>query len=93
MTTFGEAWAENAQREADLGKLTCRACRKIGSLDEAITIWRNGILVYGIGDCCLAKSEFLIRPTELGIEIKGRSTSPIIVGTNALPSPKRSVGS
>jgi hypothetical protein len=79
--TPGELWAEQAQHEAEREILTCRACNKSGSIDEGITIWRNGKIVYGIGDCCLHRFDFLISATERGIEIRGKSRGPIVVRT------------
>ena len=76
----GLLWADQAQREAHQELLSCRVCKQTGPIDEAITIWRDGKIIYGICDHCLAGSEFLITPTEKGIEVRGRSRSPIIVG-------------
>lgn len=80
-STAGELWAQQAQREADVDLLCCRVCKKTGPIDKAITIWRDGQIIYGICDGCLNTNEFLITPTERGIEVRGRSRGPIIVGT------------
>ncbi len=72
-------WVEQAQREAELDLLTCRVCSITGPIDKAITFWRNGRIMYGIGDCCLERFQFLITPTERGIEIRGKARGPIIV--------------
>lgn len=77
----GQLWAEQAQREAGVDLLTCRVCKETGPINEAITIWRDGRILYGICDECLHVSEFLITPTERGIEVRGKSRGPIIVGT------------
>lgn len=77
----GRLWAEQAQREAHQDLLTCRVCKQTGSIDEAITIWRDGKILYGICDNCLAGFEFLITPTERGIEVRGKSRGSIIVGS------------
>ena len=80
-SSVGEQWAEQAQREAEREILTCRVCSRPGPINEGITIWRDGRIVYGIGDCCLHRFEFVITPTERGIEIRGKSRGPIIVNT------------
>ncbi len=77
--TAGHLWAEQAQREAEQEILTCRVCKQPGPVNEGITIWRDGKILYGICDSCLCRSEFLITPTERGIEVRGKIRSPIIV--------------
>lgn len=74
------AWADEAQREAERDELTCRVCKRTGPIDKAITIWRDGRILYGICDACIATSEFLITPTERGIEIRGRRRRAALVG-------------
>lgn len=75
----GRLWAEEAQREAEREVLTCRVCKRSGPINAGITIWRDGSIIYGICDYCLHRSEFLITPTERGIEVRGRSRGPIII--------------
>lgn len=70
---------QQAQREADHGVLSCRVCKRLGPLDEGITIWRGGILVYGMCDSCLHDRVFLIKPTERGIEVKGKRVAPLVI--------------
>ena len=79
--TPGQLWADQAQREAKLELLSCRVCKQIGPIDQAITIWRDGEILYGICDGCLDSSEFLITSTERGIEVRGRRRRPITVGS------------
>lgn len=74
-------WADQAQLEAKEERLSCRVCKRLGPIDEGITIWRNGAIIYGICDGCLTGSEFLITPTPKGIEVRGRRTSPIVVSS------------
>ncbi len=75
----GRAWVAQACADADRGVLECRMCRRRGPLEEAITLWRNGVLVFAICDRCARSSDVLIRPTEAGIEVRGRARGPLIV--------------
>jgi len=75
----GKAWAEKAQQEAAQEVLCCRKCKVLGPIDRAMTVWRNGYLLYGICDDCTARNEIVIRATERGIEVQGRERSPIVL--------------
>lgn len=68
---FARTWAHVAQIEAEQGILTCRVCKQQGPVEEAITIWRNGAVLYGICDRCLQTSIFHIEPTARGVEVRG----------------------
>jgi len=73
------AWVAQAQADADRGVLQCRMCRQHGPLDEALTLWRNGVLVYAVCDRCARSHDVLIRPTDAGIEIRGHARAPLVV--------------
>jgi hypothetical protein len=76
---LGRTWVAQACADADRGVLECRMCRQRGPLEEAITLWRNGVLVFAICDRCSRSSDVLIRPTDAGIEVRGRARGPLIV--------------
>lgn len=73
------AWVAQAQADADRGVLQCRMCRQHGPLDEALTLWRNGVLVYAVCDRCARSHDVLIRPTDVGIEIRGHARAPLVI--------------
>jgi hypothetical protein len=75
----GRAWVAQACADADRGVLECRMCRRHGPLEEALTLWRNGVLVFAICDRCARSCDVLIRPTDAGIEVRGRARGPLIV--------------
>ncbi len=77
------AWVAQAQAEAERGQLTCRMCKRTGPLDEALTVWRNGVLVFAVCDGCCARHDVLIHPTDRGIEVRGRSRGPLVIGSRA----------
>jgi len=74
------AWVGQAQLDAERGVIECRMCRQRVGLDEAVTLWRNGILVFAICDRCAARHDILLTPTEAGIEVRGRRREPFLVG-------------
>ncbi len=74
------AWVNQAQADADRDVLECRMCKQKGPLEEAITLWRNGILLFAVCERCAGRHEVVMRPTERGIEIRARATTPLIVG-------------
>lgn len=76
---LGRTWVAQACADADRGELECRMCRRRGPLEEAITLWRNGVIVFAICDRCARSSDVLIRPTDAGIEVRGRARGPLIV--------------
>jgi hypothetical protein len=73
------AWVARACADADRGVLECRMCRDHGPLEEALTLWRNGVLVFALCDRCARSNDVSIRATEAGIEVRGRARGPLIV--------------
>jgi hypothetical protein len=76
---LARAWARQAQADAELGVLECRTCRMRVGLDRCLTVWRNGVLVFGICDGCAATHHVLFTPTELGIEVRARRKEPYVI--------------
>jgi hypothetical protein len=74
------AWVAQAQADADLGVLECRMCRRRGPLDEALTLWRNGVLLFAVCERCSRSHDVLVRPTDEGVEIRGRARCLIVRG-------------
>jgi hypothetical protein len=77
------AWVAQAQADAERGVIACRMCRAPAPLDEALTIWRNGVLAYAVCDRCTTGSDVLLRRTDAGLEIRARTRGPLIVGGGA----------
>ena len=77
-----EAWVRKAHLDAERGVIECRMCRQRAGLDESMTLWRNGALVFAICDRCAGSHDVLISPTEAGIEVRARSRLPIVVGSS-----------
>jgi hypothetical protein len=73
------AWVAQACADAERGVIECRMCRRRGPLDEALTLWRNGVLVFALCDRCAGSHDVVIRPTDAGIEVRGRTRGPLIV--------------
>ncbi|MFH0901140.1 MAG: hypothetical protein V2A73_10980 [Pseudomonadota bacterium] len=74
-----QAWVRQAQLDAERGVIECRMCRRRSGLDQATTLWRNGTLVFAVCDDCAASHEILMRPTEAGIEVRGRARYPVVI--------------
>ena len=74
------AWVRQAQLDAERGVIECRMCRRRSGLDEAMTLWRNGALVFAICDRCAGGNDILLTPTEAGIEVRARRRGPLVVG-------------
>ncbi len=74
------AWARQAQLDAERGVIECRMCRRRSGLDEAMTLWRNGALVFAVCDCCAGSHDVLLTPTDAGIEVRARQRRPLVVG-------------
>ena len=72
------AWVRQAQLDAERGVVACRMCKAQVGLDQVITLWRNGALVFAVCDGCAATHEILIRPTEAGLEVRGRFRHPVV---------------
>ena len=73
------AWVTQAQADAERDVLECRMCRRRGPLDETLTLWRNGVLVFAVCDRCAQSHDVLIRPTDVGIEVSGRARGPLLI--------------
>ncbi len=74
------AWARQAQLDAERGVIECRVCRRRSGLDETITLWRNGVLVFAVCDHCAASHDVLLTPTDAGIEVRARQRRPLEIG-------------
>ena len=74
------AWVRRAQLDAERGVIECRMCRRRAGLNEAITLWRNGTLVFAVCDRCVARHDILLTPTEAGMEARALRRGPFIVG-------------
>ena len=73
------AWVQQAQLDAERGVIECRLCRTRTGLDTAITLWRNGVLVFAVCDRCAGTHDVLLSPTDAGIEVRGRRRAPLVV--------------
>ncbi len=73
------AWVEQACADSDRGVLECRMCRRRGPLEEALTVWRNGVLVFAVCDRCTRSNDVSIRATDAGVEVRGRARGSLIV--------------
>lgn len=74
------AWVRQAQLDAERGVVACRMCKAYVGLDQVVTLWRNGDLVFAICDGCAATHEIFMRPTDTGIEVRGRGRHPVVIG-------------
>ena len=77
---LGRAWARRAQADADRGVIECRMCRRHAGLDETLTIWRNGTLVFAVCDRCAGSHDVLLTPTDDGVEVRARRRGHLVVG-------------
>jgi len=77
---LGEAWARQAQLDAERGVIECRMCRRRAGLDETVTLWRDGALVFAVCDRCAGNHDILMTPTDAGIEVRARRRTPIVIG-------------
>ena len=73
-------WARQAQLDAERGVIECRMCRRPSGLDEAMTLWRNGALVFAVCDRCAGSHDVLLTPTDAGIEVRARQRRPLVIG-------------
>lgn len=62
------------------GVIACRMCKSIQGLDETVTLWRNGVLVFAVCDTCSRGHDILISPVEAGIEVRARARGPLVIG-------------
>lgn len=74
------AWAKQAQLDAERGVIECRICKRCSELDEATTLWRNGMLVFALCDRCASTHEVVFSPTEVGVEVRARRRAPLVIG-------------
>lgn len=74
------AWVRQAQLDAERGVLECRVCKAKHRLDETVTLWMNGTLLFAICGECRQTHDVVMRPTERGVEIRARAHAPLIVG-------------
>jgi hypothetical protein len=73
------AWVAQACADADRGVLECRLCRRRGPVEGALSLWRNGVLVFALCERCAGTSDVLIRATDAGIEVKARARGALVV--------------
>jgi hypothetical protein len=74
------AWLQQAQADAERGVIECRMCRRREGLDETTTLWRNGILVFALCDCCAAAHDVVFSPSDAGVEVRARRRGPLVIG-------------
>ena len=74
------AWLKQAQLDAARGVIACRMCKAIQGLDETVTLWRNGVLVFAVCDTCAQRHDILMSPVEAGIEVRARARGPLVIG-------------
>lgn len=77
---LNEAWVKQATEDADRGVIECRMCRCKAGLDEAITVWRNGVLAFALCDSCAGAFDVAIGPTERGIRVHAQRRGAVIIG-------------
>lgn len=77
------AWVRQAQLDAERGVMACRMCGRRSGLDETTTLWRNGLLVFALCDCCASSHEVVFTPTKAGVEVRAKRRAPIIIGGGA----------
>ena len=77
---LGRAWARQAQIDAERGVIECRMCRRRAGLDETLTLWRNGALVFAVCDRCSGSHDVLLTPTDAGVEVRARRRRPLVIG-------------
>ena len=74
------AWARQAQLDAERGVIECRMCKRRSGLDEALTLWRNGVLIFAVCDRCSCSHDVLLTPTDAGVEVRARRQRPLVIG-------------
>jgi hypothetical protein len=77
------AWVRQAHLDAERGVIECRMCKQRVGLDQTVTLWRNGALVFAVCDRCAAGHDILMLPTEAGIEVRARARQPIVLAGGA----------
>ena len=76
---LARACARQAQLDAERGVIECRMCRRRSGLDETLTLWLGGVLVFAVCDRCASSHDIVMRPTETGIEVRGRRRGPLVL--------------
>lgn len=74
------AWLRQAQLDAARGVIACRMCKATQGLDETVTLWRNGALVFAVCDTCASRHDILMSPVEDGVEVRARARAPLVIG-------------
>ncbi len=74
------AWVAQIQLDADRGVVECRVCKGTEALDQTVTLWMNGTLLFAVCRRCRERSDIVMRPTERGIEIRAKARGPLVVG-------------
>lgn len=74
------AWMREVEADAERGVIQCRICKAKGALDAALTLWRNGRLVFAVCDGCGSSHDVVMSPVERGVEVRARARTPIVVG-------------
>ena len=77
---LGRAWARQAQADAERGVIECRMCRRRAGLDETLTIWRNGGLVFAVCDRCSTSHDVVLTPVDAGVEVRANRRRPLVFG-------------
>ncbi|MDY0003818.1 MAG: hypothetical protein RBU30_21150 [Polyangia bacterium] len=74
-----QAWVRQALLDAERGVMECRMCREHVGLNEAVTLWRNGVLVFGVCDRCAGTHDIVMRRVDAGLEVRARPRVPLVV--------------
>ena len=73
-------WLKQAQLDAARGVIACRMCRGVHGLDETVTLWRNGVLVFAVCDTCSCRHDIVMSPVEAGIAVRACARGPLVIG-------------
>lgn len=75
-----EAWARRAADTVEAsGTIACRMCGRDALIDETVTLWRNGALVFAICDHCAAQHEIVMKPVQDGTEVRASRVGPLVI--------------
>ena len=77
---LGRTWARQAQLDAERGVIECRMCHRRAGLDETLTLWRNGGLVFAVCDRCSTSHDVVLTPTDAGVEVRANRRRPLGIG-------------
>jgi hypothetical protein len=78
------AWLREVEADAERGVIQCRICKAKGPLDAAVTLWRNGRLVFAVCDGCAKRHDVVMSPVEHGVEVRARARAAIRIGHNGM---------